>query len=114
VPTLGKAEVTRHEGIPVTTPVRTLLDLGAVLPRPELQRVVDEFERLGLFDLRAVEAELARSLAEVLAHWREPPFTRSEHERRFLDLYEDHRLPPPAVNAIVAGRESTSTGPAPA
>ena len=110
---LPASEVTRHDRIPVTTPARTLLDLAAILARPELERVVDESERLGLFALRAVEAVLARSsgrpgtrsLAEMLAHWREPPLTRSELERRFLDLCEDHGLPPPAVNAIVADCE---------
>src|SRR5918911_3448069 len=77
---LPASEVTRHDRIPVTTPARTVLDLAAVLARPELERVVDESERLGLFALRAVEAVLARSsgrpgarsLAEVLAHSREP------------------------------------------
>jgi very-short-patch-repair endonuclease len=110
---LPASEVTRHDRIPVTTPARTLLDLAAILARPELERVVDESERLGLFALRAVEAVLARSsgrpgtrsLAEMLAHWREPPLTRSELERRFLALCRRHDLPRPLVNQVVGPYE---------
>ena len=42
-----------HDGIPVTTPARTLLDLSAVVKPHELAVAIDRAERLGLFDLKA-------------------------------------------------------------
>jgi very-short-patch-repair endonuclease len=45
---------------------------------------------------------LRRLLAEMAD---EPPFTRSELERRFLELIREAGLPLPVVNALVAGHE---------
>ena len=45
-----------HEGIPVTSVARTLLDLADVLPAQALKRTVDEAEYRRLFDLTAVIA----------------------------------------------------------
>jgi Protein of unknown function (DUF559) len=83
--------------------------------RPErLERVVEEAERLGLFDGRAVERLLARNrgrrgvsaLRAAMAVARpDSSWTRSALERRFLDLCRDAALPPPAVNVWVAGHE---------
>src|SRR5829696_4204839 len=39
-------ERTTHQGIPVTTPARTLLDLAAALDRRRLERAITEAERL--------------------------------------------------------------------
>ena len=36
-PTLRAGEITEHEGIPVTTPSRTMLDLAATLPHRALE-----------------------------------------------------------------------------
>jgi very-short-patch-repair endonuclease len=110
---LHPSEATTCDGIPVTTPARTLLDLAAVLRGDALLRAIDEAERLRLFDLRAVEDVLrrnasrpgSRALAAALAGYREPPMTRSELERDFLRLCSEHDLPKPAVNTVVAGYE---------
>jgi hypothetical protein len=37
-------EVTRKDGIPVTTPARTLLDLASILDGPQLERAINEAE----------------------------------------------------------------------
>jgi predicted transcriptional regulator of viral defense system len=50
VPSLTHAEVTRKDGIPVTTPARTLLDLAAGLPERELHRALDQAEIQALTD----------------------------------------------------------------
>jgi hypothetical protein len=102
-----------REGIPVTSIARTLLDLSAVAQRRQLERAVEQAEFLGLFDLRAIESLQTRThrragwrqLRATLRIYREPAPTRSELERRFLDLCRDAALPPPAVNAFVAGLE---------
>jgi very-short-patch-repair endonuclease len=41
----------------------------------------------------------------VLAAYREPAFTRSELERRFLELVRQAGLPRPSVNFFIAGYE---------
>ncbi len=100
-------ERTIHCRIPVTTPVRTLLDLATVLPRRQLERAVDEAESLRLCqpaDLDAViQAHAGRAgagaLGELLhSHTPGSTVTRSELEERFLALCRKHRLPQPAVN----------------
>jgi predicted transcriptional regulator of viral defense system len=101
------------DAIPVTTVARTLLDLAEVVRPRELARAVEEAERLRLFDLRAIDDGCRRGrgrrglrpLTALLAEYREPPPTRSELERRFLDLCRTAGLPEPAVNVAVKGFE---------
>jgi hypothetical protein len=101
-------------GIPVTSVARTLLDLAGVVNKEALARAIEQAERLQLFDLRAIDAVIARSqgrrgvraLRRALVDYREPPhLTRSELERRFLDLCRDAGFPLPAMNVWVAGQE---------
>ena len=97
----------------MTTVARTLVDLAAVLREWELERAAEEAERLRLFDGAAVDDALARAsgkrgvgaLRRILAGLREPPFTRSELERRFAELCRDHGIAPPSFNASVLGYE---------
>ncbi len=94
-----------REGIPVTSLPRTLLDLAAMLSADRLQRVIERSEELRLFDLRPVDALLARAgghqgaghLRRALSIYRPPPFTRSGLERRFLELLRDAGLPAPST-----------------
>src|SRR5262245_44204599 len=41
-------DVTRRDGIPVTSPARTLIDLATVLDREQLEAAVNEADKLGL------------------------------------------------------------------
>jgi very-short-patch-repair endonuclease len=102
---LGTHEVTRKEGIPVTTPTRTMLDLAAVASRRELERAVDEAAYLRL-DLGGLEPRRGRrggaAISRVLAEHRAGTTrTRSELEERVLCRRAD--LPAPEVNASVEG-----------
>jgi hypothetical protein len=45
-PSVRPDETTIHDGIPVTTTARTLLDLAATLPRRQLERALDQAEIL--------------------------------------------------------------------
>lgn len=101
-------------GIPVTSIARTLVDLADVVDEERLGRALREADYRRLLDLSAIERVLARvpgragapRLAAVLAAYRpEPHFTRSEAERRFVELCARHGLPAPATNAWVAGHE---------
>src|SRR3954470_4772553 len=112
--TLGDDEVTSRDGIPVTTPARTALDLAASLSERELQRVLDEAQvrRLATVSALVAVAEAHRGhpgrggLRRALPdHTPGTTLTRSELEERFLALCRDHGLPRPEVNARVAGLE---------
>ena len=114
ISTLSSMEATTYEGIPVTTPARTLLDLAEVVPSRALRRALDEAERQRLFDLRALEAVIASHVghrgagvlaAVLLEHDIGMTLTRSELEERFLVLCAAHDLPRPAVNACVGRYE---------
>jgi very-short-patch-repair endonuclease len=102
-----------HDGIPVTSVARTLLDLAEVVDRRRLERALEESERLGLFDLRAIERVCERNhgrrglrpLLALLPSLAPAPETRSELERRFVHLCAEAELPTPVMNAQVAGFE---------
>jgi very-short-patch-repair endonuclease len=102
-----------EEGIPVTALPRTLLDLAAVLPPEQLRRMLKRAEELNLFDLTPVEALLRRCgghhggtrLQRALELYRPPRFTRSDVERKFLELVEGADLPRPMTNFNEAGYE---------
>lgn len=110
---IAVADRALRNGIPVTSIARTLRDNAASLSAPRLARVIEQAERLELFNLVEVDELLSRSrgkrgvkaLRVALATYRDPPFTRSELERRFLDLARRARLPTPSLNAVVAGYE---------
>lgn len=102
-----------HEGIPVTSPARTILDLAAVLGGRELESIVARAERERLVTVDQLVAMLERSrgrrgvpeLRKVLALPGGAALTRSEAERQLLALVRQARLPPPVCNAVVGGYE---------
>jgi very-short-patch-repair endonuclease len=100
-------ERTVHDGLRITTPARTIADLSASLPAVELQRLIEEAERKRL----ATRAELAvyghgrPKLRAALAAHHEPRLTRSEAERRLLELIRAAGLPAPMTNVRVSGME---------
>jgi hypothetical protein len=69
---LPPEDITVLRGIPVTTPLRTVIDLAPTLTRPELQRIVDDMLRRRLFTLAEARRRLtdgdmiARPGAEIL------------------------------------------------
>ncbi len=105
--TILNEEVTTRDGIPVTTAARTLLDLAAVLPRRQLERSVDQAERLKICsqgDLDKIVAEHfgrpgAGALGAVLReHQIGSTATRNAFGESFLALCRRYRLPQPGVN----------------
>jgi hypothetical protein len=110
---LDAEDVSDKDGIPLTSVARTLLDVAGMVSFARLERALEEAERLGIFDLDSLERLIARShrrrglrkLKAALGSYRTPTFTRSELERRFLDLCQEARLPPPAANLFLAGSE---------
>lgn len=107
---LGSDEVTVHEGIPVTTLARTLLDLADVLTLQDLKRAIHEADYLRLLDMTTVIAVVAnnsgRRGATLLKAAQSPAeMTKSKLEGRFLALIDRHNLPRPKVNLQIEGYE---------
>jgi very-short-patch-repair endonuclease len=102
---LPDGDRTIKDGIPVTTPARTLIDLADVLPRRQLERALDEaaFLRLDLSDLQPRPGRRGGGvLASVLAeHKPGTTRTRSELEEHMLRLCQRFRLPAPDVNSSI-------------
>jgi hypothetical protein len=101
---LGAAEIARHQGIPVTSPARTLVDLAAPLPPHALRRVARQALVLRLTSPGDIARALnqagrrhgATKLAAIIAAGPVP--TRSELEDVVLDLILRGGLEPPDVN----------------
>jgi very-short-patch-repair endonuclease len=86
-----------HNGLPLTTPARTLKHLARTMPSAELARAQERAAIMGL----------------VLADEdRFPEFTRSEAEERLRALCKAARLPAPRMNARAAGWEVDAFWPA--
>jgi hypothetical protein len=97
-------DTTTHQGIPITSVPRTLLDLAATVKPDRLERALAKAEHLELYDHRAITDLLARANGHrgtprlTEATTLEPKLTRSEWEVRLLKLVRDAALPEPLVN----------------
>jgi very-short-patch-repair endonuclease len=108
---LTPGDVVMLHGIPVTTPVRTLLDLAESEPARELERAYDEAITQRLVSHSSFAAAIRQAhgrhgssaLRGLLARNAEPTLTRSEAEERCLALIREAGLPAPRMNAPVAG-----------
>jgi very-short-patch-repair endonuclease len=108
--TLTRDDVTRHHGIPVTTPERTLLDVTETLPDRELARAENEAYVQKLTTPPALAVFLTRNPGRPtsrLTHERSATAapTRSHLEDDFLRFLRRHRLPIPELNQRIAGYE---------
>jgi Transcriptional regulator, AbiEi antitoxin/Protein of unknown function (DUF559) len=101
---LDAQDTTRHEGIPITTVHRTLLDLAATARHHQLENALAQAMYLQLYDQRAIDGVIARSnghrgtkvLAEATRQ--EPQITKSMWETRMLGLVRSGHLPEPICN----------------
>jgi very-short-patch-repair endonuclease len=100
--------MTREYGIPVTTPIQTLIDMSLRLDRPGVERMINEADRYNLthpphlreaLDARAGEPGVAR-LRRILDR-RTFRLTKEELERRFLPLARKAGLPAPLTGQFV-------------
>ena len=102
-------EVGTVEGIPVTSPLRTLIDVADMATTREIERTLDEADFLGidLDDLEPVHGRVGCGpLAMVLAdHDVGSTLTRSDLEEWLLAFCRRNRLDKPRVNAWVEGYE---------
>jgi len=109
---LERPDLARHEGIPITSPARTLVDLAALLEYRPLRRAVRQAQSLRRVDIRQLTQALTRlgsrrgvsKLAKIVATGPAP--TRSELEDTVFDLMLDGGLERPDVNVplVLEGR----------
>jgi very-short-patch-repair endonuclease len=99
-----------RRGIPVTSPIRTLVDLATRLTEPQLEAAVNEADKLGLVDperlRRALETMTRQSGVPALRRLldrRVFRLTDSELERRFLRLVSSAALPMPETGREING-----------
>ena len=86
------------KGIPVTPPVRTLIDLAGILPYKQLRRAVNEAlnqKRVKSADLVTSRHRGAKQLRAILAT---AAPTKNEYEDIVLAILTDAGLPMPEVN----------------
>lgn len=108
-PALTAQDVTTHRGIPVTTPVCTLVDFATSVRQKQLEAAVNEADTLGLTDpeaLRSAIAEMDRPGAPALRRTLDRQtfsLTDSELERRFLPIARRAGLPQPRTGRRVNG-----------
>ena len=113
VRSLDPQDVTVRNGIPITTPTKTLVDLNAVVPDRLVERAYEQalIRRLVTFDavvdaLERAPGRKTKALRRLVAiERRTTTITRSELEERFLALVRRGGLPEPEVNARLAGYE---------
>jgi very-short-patch-repair endonuclease len=101
---LDAQDTTNHQGIPITTVHRTLLDLAATTRDEQLERALAQTMHLQLYDQRAIDDVIARSnghrgAGRLDAATRQPmQVTMSAWEDRVLRLVRRARLPEPVCN----------------
>jgi hypothetical protein len=109
---LPPSDVTRHHGIPVTTPARTVLDVAQGLSERKLRRLVHEGEVQRLVSNDDLREQLHRSPGRrgsprLLAIVYEGPVrTRSEFEEVTYDLLRRNGFPRPSTNTPLRGLPS--------
>ena len=106
---LRPEDVGESLGIPLTGPVLTLIDLATKLTDRQLERAVNEADKLGLIDPEALRADIdgrhapgVRRLKKLLD---KPTFvlTDSELERLFVPIAIGAGLPRPETQVILNG-----------
>lgn len=106
---LPAAHVTVHRGIPVTTPIRTMLDLATVLSVGALARAFEQAQVLHRLPPAPLAAEvLSRprhrgnaKLRRILLGAVDPADVRSVLELRFLRMCAAYGIPRPQVNVRI-------------
>ncbi|HEX8647584.1 MAG TPA: type IV toxin-antitoxin system AbiEi family antitoxin domain-containing protein [Thermoleophilaceae bacterium] len=105
-------EITRHRGIPITTPECTIVDLAPSRSRDELEGMINDADIRGLTDPERLRAALDEMPAVTgkqrlrrILDMRTFRFTRSRLERAFIPIALRAGLPRPLTAQVVEGYE---------
>ena len=111
---LDRSEWMTLDGLRLTTPARTVVDMAGELSPREMRRLVERAQDLNRFDPTGIEAVLHRNqrrpgcrpLRDLIALLRpDQDGAKSHLERLFLKLIRNAGLPLPEVNVRIEGRE---------
>jgi very-short-patch-repair endonuclease len=107
---LAAVAVTRCHGIPVTSPIVTLVDIAARLDRSQLEAAINEADKRDLTspeELRSAIDEMPRrpglGMLKATLDRRTFTLTDSELERRFLPIARRSGLPRPETGRLLNG-----------
>ena len=108
--TLLPRDIEKVDGIPCTTVARTLLDLGAVLPRRVVERAFNQAEVLRVLDMKQIHDVLTRAgghrgaaiLRAIIRDYTGPTVTRNDLEEAVLAICHAAGFPQPEVNVWIA------------
>jgi very-short-patch-repair endonuclease len=108
---LAARDRTTKNGIPITSPSRTIVDFAATAGAAELEQAMAEAFALQLADDERIAGAIERAphrpgvaaIRAILAQPGGPKRTRSGGERAMLELIRAAGLPTPLVNHPVAG-----------
>jgi very-short-patch-repair endonuclease len=107
---LPATELARRRNIPVTGPVRTLIDLAADLDRDDLEHAINAADKLGLVSPERLRRELeSRPGSTGVPHLRRTldirtfTMTDTQLERRLLPIVRRVGLPLPKTQVYVNG-----------
>jgi hypothetical protein len=103
--TLTKADLTRHQGIPITSPARTILDCSPLLSANTLKEMLRRAEHSGL-DLTTLDRpRIPRNLRRLLDRYViGSGLTANQLEQRFYEICANAGLPRPEVQAWMPER----------
>jgi very-short-patch-repair endonuclease len=110
---LERHEVRICQGLPVTSPARTLRDIAGTTPVRELERAVDEALVRRIVRLSQLRDAVARDngrrggpiLTALLDQRGNSTITRSQAEERMLEIIRAGHLPEPEMNVRLNGYE---------
>lgn len=110
---LEPKEVRICQGLPATSPARTLRDIAGTVTMRELERAVDEALTRRIVRLAQFRDAVARDkgrrggpiLTALLEHRGNSTVTRSQAEERMLELVRAANFPSPETNVHVSGYE---------
>jgi very-short-patch-repair endonuclease len=108
--TLLQRDIRVVDGLRVTSPARTVLDIAPRLSDKQLARAVDDLRHARKVTINQLKDVVARNphhpgaqrLAKIIGATQKEP-TRSELESAFQRLAQKHGLPVPQINVEVAG-----------
>jgi very-short-patch-repair endonuclease len=109
---LTPADVTRRQGIPVTSPICTVIDIAPDLSRDDLEAAINEADKRKLTDPESIRTALEHmprrpgvGIVRKTLDQRTFTLTRSKLERHFVPLARRAGLTQPLTRQIVNGFE---------
>ncbi len=112
--TLDRSEWMVLDGLRLTTPARTIVDMAGELPPRRMRELVERAQDLRRFDPGRIEAVLERNrrrpgcrpLLDLIPLLEaDADGAKSYLERLFLRLVRNRRLPEPEVNIVIENRQ---------